>query len=395
MSEQSIFFSLSLRNVRLNLLRSLLASLGIIIGVVAISAVGMLGANLQLIVTGELSSSSNVINIVPDTGGGGGGFNIGTTGSTTLISENQVQQIIQVAGQNVVVPLHTGSDAITIGSEKGRASIIGIDPADVPLFLTVAEGGDLRSSSGALVGSTLASNFKLKVGSRIKLGTGDNVTRVVGILEATGFGTGLSADNALVVPDRYYTSLYGNDKEYNQVMVVVSNINDLTTVEDAIDRKLNRVNTVVRIIDPGMILQTIQQTLGAITSFLSLLAGISLLVAAVSIFNVMMMSVNERVREIGILRSIGTKRREVRRMFLYEAFILGTVGAGIGGLISFIAGYLAVSLLLGNSTYFFLPQSLLNLPYGMAVGVIICMLSGIYPAWKASNLNPIEALRHE
>lgn len=393
MTRSRIFFDLSVRNVRLNFFRSLLASLGIVIGVVAISAMGMLGANMQLIITERLSQNVNIITVSPISGGefGGGG------GSSTnnYISEIQVQQITQVVGHNTVIPLHTGSDTIMVGSDKGRASIIGIDPNDVSYLVAVAEGTDLRGTTGALVGASLANNSDLKLGSRIKIGSEEAIVRVVGILNATGFGTGLNADRAILVPDHWYTAIYGGKGEYNQVYVILNNINDLSTVRDAIDKRLNRNTDVVRISDPTSMLQNIQQSLGTMTSFLTMLGGISLLVAAVSIFNVMMMSVNERIREIGILRSIGTKRGEVRRMFLYEAFILGAVGAGIGGFLSFIIGYFVVGVLVGNVTYFFMPQSLLNLPYGIAVGIVICVLSGIYPAWKASNLNPIDALRHE
>jgi putative ABC transport system permease protein len=109
----------------------------------------------------------------------------------------------------------------------------------------------------------------------------------------------------------------------------------------------------------------------------------------------MMMSVNERVQEIGILLSIGTEKGEVRRMFLYEAFILGIIGAGMGGICSLVIGYSVVSAMIGNTTYFFLPESIIYVPEGMVIGIIVCILSGLYPAWKASNMNPIDALRSE
>jgi putative ABC transport system permease protein len=109
----------------------------------------------------------------------------------------------------------------------------------------------------------------------------------------------------------------------------------------------------------------------------------------------MMMSVNERVQEIGILLSIGTEKGEVRRMFLYEALILGIIGAGLGGLASLIIGYSVVSAMIGNTAYFFLPESIIYVPYGMIIGVVVCVLSGLYPAWRASNMDPIDALRNE
>ena len=109
----------------------------------------------------------------------------------------------------------------------------------------------------------------------------------------------------------------------------------------------------------------------------------------------MMMSVTERVHEIGILLSIGTEKGEVRRMFLYEAFILGLIGSVVGGICSLVIGYSVVSAMIGNTAYFFMPDSIMYVPYGMVIGIVVCVISGLYPAWKASNMDPIDALRSE
>jgi len=108
-----------------------------------------------------------------------------------------------------------------------------------------------------------------------------------------------------------------------------------------------------------------------------------------------MMSVNERVREIGILRSIGTQRAEILRMFIYEAAIIGIVGAIIGAIVSIVIGYVIVVGMIGSAEYFFAPGSIVYVPMAMAVGAAICIITGIYPAWRASNLDPIEALQNE
>ena len=162
-------------------------------------------------------------------------------------------------------------------------------------------------------------------------------------------------DNALVVPDRWYTSVYDDDGEYQQVDVLVPSIDDIPAVKAAIDARMNKKIKVIQITDSGALLQTINSTIGQITLFITLLGGISLLVASVSIFNVMMMSVKDRINEIGV-RSIGTTRGEIRKMFIYEAFIIGGVGAGIGGLVSFIGGFILVGLLGDFEVFFYVPE---------------------------------------
>ena len=399
-----IFVSLAARSVRRHLLRSLLAALGIVIGVIAITTLGIMGANLTLSVTAQLSRSANVITITPYTGGGRGfGPGGGGDSSTNLnITQSQLQEITQVAGANQVIPLYSGSDRITVGSREGRASIIGVKPDTVSDLLTVQEGTFLKGGDSALVGATLAEDFALKVGSRIKLGdTSANATprmvRVVGILQQQGASFSINADRGIIVTDKWYTAAYGGEGQYSQVQIIVDNLNQMGAIINNTDRKLNRNEKLpaVRISNPSQFLSTITTTLGSITSFITMLGAISLVVAAVSIFNVMVMSVSERVREIGILRSIGTRKSEIRKMFLYEAVIIGLIGAVIGALLSIVSGYLIVIAIVGNTTYFFTPQSLIYIPQGMLIGIGTCVLSGVYPAWRAADLDPIEALRAE
>jgi len=158
---------------------------------------------------------------------------------------------------------------------------------------------------------------------------------------------------------------------------------------------MNRKETTVNVQDSSRMLESITSTLGTMTTFVMAIAGISLLVAATSIFNVMMMSVTERVREIGIMRSIGAQKSEIRRMFLYESIVLGVVGAVIGAVLSLGIGWVVVLAMVGSTDYFFLPESLAYIPYAMLVGIAVCVLSGVYPAWRAADLDPVEALRAE
>jgi len=401
---KDIFFNLSVRSVRLNFMRSILASIGIVIGVVAISSMGMLGTNMQLQVKDQLSSGADTIVISADA------IRMGPTGSSsssassaTGITKTQLNKIKLAAGTtNKLVPVYSTNTQFTLAATPGRSTVYGLNPDDITKFLTISNGTNIAGINDALVGSTFATNFNLKIGNRIRIGKETDasrpVLRIVGILAPRGMSSdNVNTDNAIIVSDDWYTNQYGGKDIYRQVNVIVKDINTIPDVETAIDEKLNtdKKTPVVRISDASSRLSGITSSLSSITTFILAIGGISLLVAATSIFNVMMMSVNERIQEIGILLSIGTEKGEVRRMFLYEAVILGILGAGIGGIGSLIIGYSVVSYMIGTTKYFFLPASIMYIPMGMAIGLVVCILSGLYPAWKASNMDPIDALRSE
>jgi putative ABC transport system permease protein len=402
---KDIFFDLSVRSVRLNYLRSILASVGIVIGVVAISVMGMLGTNMQLEVKDQLSAGANTIVITPDAVRmGPPGFTSSSSSSSQVITKAQLSKIKVAAGSNAsnIIPVYSTNTEFTLGSVNGRGMIYGINPDDITSFLTIENGTNIGGINDALVGSTIAANFDLKLGSRIKIGSSTSGSRpevrIVGILEERGMASdNVGTDNAIIVSDKWYTNQYGGENEYPQVNVIVKNIDTISGVEAAIDTKLNtdEKKPVIRIQDASSRLSSITSTLGTMTTFILAIGAISLLVAATSIFNVMMMSVTERVHEIGILLSIGTERGEVRRMFLYEAVILGILGGVVGGISSLVIGYSVVSAMIGTTAYFFMPESIFYIPLGMVIGIVVCVVSGLYPAWRASNMDPIDALRSE
>lgn len=404
MKKPDIIVKLAVRNVKLHFLRSVLAALGIVIGVVAISSMGMMGTNMTLSVTAELSEMANVLVVSPDSGGGGGGGpGMGGGGSSSsddddeYISESQFKDIQRAAGSNFVYYLYSETEEINIGSDTGRATIYGMDEEDMPEVLTVEEGSYPKTTSSVLIGPTLAERYDLVPGSRIKIGDEDEgsqqTVRVVGILEEKGMSMDINSDNAIITTEKWFTGTFGGEGEYPQVNILLDDVNDADAVTEAIEDQLNRKEDEVRVQDSSRMLETVTETVSTLTTFVMGIAGVSLLVAAVSIFNVMMMSVSERTRENGILRSIGTRRRELIKMFVYEAGILGIVGAFIGGIFSLIVGYFVVMIMIGTTEYFFYPASLVYVPAAMAVGIIICVLSGVYPAWHSAQLDPVEALQ--
>jgi putative ABC transport system permease protein len=404
---KDIIFQLSVRSIRLNFLRSLLAAIGIVIGVVAISSMGMMGANMTLSVTEELSAMANVLVVKPGSGssggggmmGGGGAHGGGSSDEDDFISKSQFEDIERTAGKyGLVYPVYQESETIEVSDREGRATIYGMRDEDMALVLTIDEGALPKTASSVAIGPTLAERYGLTIGSRITLGDEDkNETvqkvRVVGILEEKGMSMDLNSDSAIIMGEKAYVGRFGGEGEYTQVNVILSDIDDADAATEAIENQLNRKEEEVAVQDSSRMMESITSTVSTLTTFVMAIAGISLLVAATSIFNVMMMSVTERVREIGILRSIGTQKGEVLRMFIYEAVILGLVGAGIGAVMSLILGWLVVLVMVGTTKFFFMAESLIYVPMAMAIGVAICIFSGVYPAWRAANLDPIEALR--
>lgn len=407
--KKDIIFQLSVRSIRLHFLRSVLAALGIVIGVVAISSMGMMGANMTMSVTEQLSAMANVLVVKADTGGGGGGFPGAISGGSSsgkssssakdYITKSELSDIERTAGKyGTVYPIYQDSDKIKVGDNEGRATIYGMREDDMTEVLTVEEGALPKTSSAVVIGPTFAERHDLTIGSRITIGDASinesvQKFRVVGILQEKGMSMDLNSDNAIIMPEKSFVGLYGGDQEYDQVNVILDDIKNANVTKTAITDQLNRKENVVSIQDSSRMMESITSTVSSLTTFVMAIAGISLLVAATSIFNVMMMSVTERIREIGILRSIGTQKGEVRRMFLYEAVILGLVGAGIGAVMSVILGWLVVLAMVGTTKYFFTYQSLVYVPMAMTIGIAICIFSGVYPAWRAANLDPIEALR--
>jgi putative ABC transport system permease protein len=395
-----IFWEIAKRNLQLHLLRSTLAMLGIVIGVVAIASMGILGNSLVLSISDSLHTVGDSVIVSPYSGGGGGfGGGGGTTGAANLkITDQQYQQIKRVVAPNTAIPVLQTAEVMKlgVGSDTIVAAVYGLNPDDVPKLLTLKAGSFSTSDSGCLVGSKFAADHNVKVGSRITMGTdgGKGTLRVTGIIEERGISFDISTDSALVVTKNWFDNTYART-DYDTVVVKVNQGVDSAVVKGLIEKQMNKRDKVVSVMDSKATLASIFTAFGSVTLFVSAIGGISMIVAGVSIFNIMMMSVTERIKEIGIMRSIGTQKREVMAMFMYEAVILGTVGSFIGGIASILAGYAISSLILHSTKYLFVWSNAIPIIEGVSFGIVISLACGIYPAWKAANLSPIEAMRHE
>lgn len=389
-----IFWEIARRNLRTHLLRSSLAMLGIVIGVLAIVSMGILGNAMVSMVSDTISSVGDSVVVFPYAMSGGM-----RAGGDMKITDQQFQQIKRVSAPAVAVPVMSTSERmkVGVGGDDLFASVYGVDPQYLSDLNFPLDAGSLNNAdSGCLVGSTFAKDNKVGVGSRISLGQdGEKGTlRVTGIIKQRGMSFDISTDNAVIVTENWFKSTYGQEN-YDEVVVKVKNGQDTADVASTIDKQLNKRDKVVMAMDSKLVLGAINSVVGQITTFVIAIGGISMIVAGVSIFNIMMMSVSERVKEIGIMRSIGAQKKEVMSMFVYEAAIIGVIGSAIGGILSVLGGYAVSSVMLHSTKYLFTPANGISILEGVGFGIVVCLLCGLYPAWRAANLSPIDALRHE
>ena len=378
-------FLIARRNLTRARTRTALAILAIVIGVVAIASLGMFGVAFK---TAQLDTIGEI----------GSDLQIYATGQKdpTYITDSDVQTIERLAGDSSVVPLKQ-QQRRTVGEESTGVTTYGV--TDPESLYDVSQGsipGNWRN--GALVGATFADQNDVEPGNKLELGRtvtrdGEQVMitetyRVQAILADAGQAAPARPNDAVVLPAEQFDSEEG----YTQVIVRTSGASEANATAMAIREEFNVRNDVVTVFERSQVSDQIDQAFAQINLFLLGIAAISLVVAGISITNVMLMSVIERKQEIGVLRAVGYHRMDVLRIMLAEAALLGLTGALVGTGISFGIGSLINAALLGNPLAF-TGEALRYAVIGFAFGLGASVIGGLYPAWKAAKSEPVEALR--
>jgi putative ABC transport system permease protein len=371
------------RNLVRNPLRSGLACFGIVIGVVAIASLGILGFTLQAGFMENMGDVANQVEVAPATEAETG-IGVARLGRGTL-SDREVRDVRQAAAGATVIPIKQEAVDIDYGDSSASRNAYAVEN---PGALFEASEGRVPAqlSSGVLAGSRFAETAEINVGSAL---TVDNSSyRVVGILEEEPWTAPVNPNFNLVVPEEAL-----RDTGYSRVIVEEESAEAANETAQRINESLNIREEVVEVQENSDLIERVRSQQRLLSLFLIAVGSISLFVAGVSILNVMLMSTVERREEIGVLRAVGVQRTSVLKILLAEAALLGVVGGAVGVLFSLLIGGVINHFMLDNALMVFRAGNLRYLGMALGFAVLISLLSGAYPAWKAANERPVEALR--
>jgi putative ABC transport system permease protein len=402
-------FRIALRALTSNKLRSALTMLGIVIGVGAVVALMAIGNGATASITSRVEGiGSNIITIQP--------ARMAFGGDPTLrkyLYYADYQALAQsLGGLATIAPVYTTNATVTYNHQTSNVSVAATTPEYTTVRVYEAEYGRLLTADDtankarvAVIGATTAQDLfqgLSPLGRKIRI---NQVTfEVVGVLKSKGSSSFSNEDDIVIVPlQTAYSDLLGSSAKNNGKWRV-SNIFMSAASSSVVDTVMTQAEYTLRLqhsLKPSdtldvtissqtAMLETLTTISSTLTAFLGFIAAISLFVGGIGVMNIMLVSVTERTREIGLRKAVGAKPRNILSQFLIETLTLTLLGGGLGLAIGWIIA-IVVKQLNVIQTQVTLSSVLLAIVVTLVVGV----LSGLYPAFRASRLSPIEALRYE
>lgn len=394
---------LALREIRRHLLRSFLTILGIVIGVSAVVTMVTLGNGATQAVQKQISGlGANILQIRPGQGFGRGG---GGPQPPDFKIEDVEAIREQIAGVRAVAPQAQSSGMAVRNAANWSTTINGTTNAfftaqqwDLSAGRIFTPAEEQAGKAVCVIGNTVRQNLfrdEDPIGTRFRIR--DVSCEVIGVLATRGQGGFGDQDDVVILPIKAVQRRFSGNRDVRMILVAVDDNYDTAAVQASITGLLRERRNIsggkqddFNIFDTKQISDTLQGTTKILTALLGAVAAVSLLVGGIGIMNIMLVSVTERTREIGIRLAIGAVGREVLLQFLVEAVVLACLGGVIGLVLALIASVVAAPQI-GVPFIFDWQINLLAFAFSAAIGVIF----GYFPARRAASLNPIDALRHE
>jgi len=392
-------------------LRSFLTMLGIVIGVGAVIALMSVGKGAEASIVSNISGlGANLVTISPGFSIASGGIRMAMGSVETLTREDSEAIAELVDYVDIVAPSNSTNLQLIVSGENMNARITGVTVDYMQAYnLNVVSGSFFtaydyeRSARVAVLGSNVAETLfegADPIGQQVRMG--NNVVRVIGVLESKGSGIG-SPDDSTLIPMSALQQMVAQSRTSSGESVVSSIVLTVSD-ESQIDYVIEQTTSLLRSrheLGPGVdddfsitsmeeLSSTLSETVGTMTLLLGAIAAISLLVGGIGVMNIMLVSVLERTREIGIRKALGARERDIWGQFLIEAVFLTFAGGIIGVILGWVVAVVVNAMGLMTTA---VTADIVILAVSVSVG--IGLFFGFYPAWRASRLNPIEALRYE
>ena len=398
--------SMAFKAISGNKIRAFLTMLGVIIGVMSVIVLVSIGQGTTASITESISSmGTNLLTVNIQTRRVGMGFgnnrnrNSGNSRGTVILKLNEILKLEEDESIAYVSPVCSGSLTVKAGNVNTSASITGVLPAYADIINQGVESGryiidaDVNNRSAVcVIGTELAKDLYGNtnvVGNTIHID--GRKFKIVGVLESKGTSMSGSSDESVVLPFTLAQRMLDSTTITSIYMSAVdaASVNDAQEVVERFLYKKYQNESSYSVMNQTSMLETMNETSSTLSLMLGGIAGISLLVGGIGIMNIMLVSVTERTREIGIRKAIGAKRRDILMQFLIESVVI----SGMGGVLGLLLGFGLMSVLenmLGMTLAVTPGIIYLAIGFSMGVGVIF----GLYPANKASKLRPIEALHY-